>query len=341
MVTESGGEPDPAFVDFVRRSGLVAGDAPARFERLPGGVSSDIWLVRHEGGVFCVKRALPQLRVAADWYAPVGRNAFEARWFAVVASFMPESVPQILHEDAEAGMFAMHYLEPSRYRNWKALLMRGEVDPLAAAEVGRRLSRIHAATANSADFAARFSTDATFHAIRIEPYLLTTARAHPDLASVLEALAERTEHTRLTLVHGDVSPKNIFLGPAAPVFIDAECAWYGDPAFDLCFCLKHFLLKCLIAGAASGKLRDAFNRFTASYLAGVDWEDRSAFEARAAALLPGLFLARVDGKSPVEYVRLDRDRDLVRRVARRFLIEPPRRIAAVAEAWHEALHEPR
>ena len=32
----------------------------------------------------------------------------------------------------------------------------------------------------------------SFHALRLEPYLLATARAHPDLAAMLEALAERT-----------------------------------------------------------------------------------------------------------------------------------------------------
>jgi len=334
---EAGGGPDAALIAFVGRSGLVAGRA--RFERLPGGVSSDIWLVRHEGGPFCVKRALAQLRVAAEWHAPVERNAWEARWFAVVAAFMPESVPRILYHEAQAGMFAMQYLDPGRYQNWKALLMRGEVDVGTAAEVGRRLARIHAQTARSADLAAQFSTDAIFHAIRIEPYLLATARAHPDLRSALEHLAERTERTKKTLVHGDVSPKNILLGPAAPVFIDAECAWYGDPAFDLCFCLKHLLLKCLVAKTATHELLEAFNILTASYLAGVDWEERSEFEARAASLLPGLFLARVDGKSPAEYVTLDRDRELVRAAARPLLRDPPHRIAPVAEAWHRALRE--
>ncbi len=33
------------------------------------------------------------------------------------------------------------------------------------------------------------------------------------------------------------------IGPAGPVILDAECAWYGDPAFDLAFVLNHLLLK--------------------------------------------------------------------------------------------------
>ncbi len=81
-----------------------------------------------------------------------------------------------------------------------------------------------------------FATDDTFYALRIEPYLVAPTRRHPDLAGTLARLAHATARTRLALVHGDVSPKNILIGRRGPVFLDAECAWYGDPAFDLAFC---------------------------------------------------------------------------------------------------------
>src|SRR5262249_18646788 len=227
--------PDPAFIDFVARSGLVQLGANARFERLPGGVSSDIWLVRSGPAAFCVKRALPQLRGAADWQAPIERNTKEAGWIRAVAGFMPEAVPSLLAEDAEAGMFAMEYLPPTLFEGGKAQLQRGHVILDTAIEVGRRLVRIYPALAGCAAAAEEFATDAIFHAIRLEPYLLATARVHPDRAAPLTVLAERTARTKLTLVHGDVSPKNILVGPQGPVFVDAECAWFGDPAFDLTF----------------------------------------------------------------------------------------------------------
>src|SRR5260221_6364310 len=107
--------PDPAIVDFVARSGLLPHGAAARFERLPGGVSSDIWLVRAGAAAFCVKRALPRLRVAADWQAPIERNTKEAGWIKAVGGFMPEAVPALLAEDAEAGMSAMDYLPPQSF----------------------------------------------------------------------------------------------------------------------------------------------------------------------------------------------------------------------------------
>ncbi len=108
--------------------------------------------------------------------------------------------------------------------------------------------------------------------------------------------------TKHALVHGDVSPKNILNGPRGPVLLDPECAFYGDPAFDLAFCLNHLLLKCLWTPAARHGFMACFTSLKDSYLSLVDWEPMTDIEARTARLLPGLFLARVDGKSPVEYI---------------------------------------
>jgi aminoglycoside phosphotransferase (APT) family kinase protein len=325
--------PDAATIAFVANCGLLPTGSAPHFERLPGGVSSDIWLVRAGDRAFCVKRALPRLRVAADWQAPVGRNASEAAWLKAAARVLPQSAPKVLAEDAASGVFAMPYLPADAYPVWKEELRRGRVDLKAAAEVGRRLASIHAAFVHSTEAAAAFANDATFHVIRLEPYLLATAVKHPDLAAVLEGLSAVTAATRLTLVHGDVSPKNILLGPQGPVFIDAECAWFGDPAFDLAFCLNHLLLKCLWVPAAAARFLAAFGALAEAYLAGAGWEHPEQVEARAAALLPGLFLARIDGKSPVEYVTEERDRDRVRRVARTLLKAPCARLGEIARAW--------
>ncbi|MBI4183948.1 MAG: aminoglycoside phosphotransferase family protein [Proteobacteria bacterium] len=322
---------------FLAGLGLIAAGERPRLERLPGGVSSDIWRVDPGGGAVCVKRALPRLRVAAEWRAPIERNAMEVAWIRTVAAFLPEAAPELLGEDRAAGMFAMRFLDPLLYPGWKGELRAGRADSATAAAVGERLARIHAATAGDAALAARFASDPIFHAIRLEPYLLATARAHPDRAGPLHALAEGTARTRLALVHGDASPKNILIGPRGPVFIDAECAWYGDPAFDLAFCLNHLLLKCLwVPGTAAGFLA-CFDALAAAYLQGVRWEPRDEAEGRAARLLPGLLLARIDGKSPVEYVTDEADKETVRRVARALLAEPAGRLAAVRDAWRAGL----
>ena len=159
---------------------------------------------------------------------------------------------------------------------------------------------------------------------------------HPELAARFDELAHTTLTTKRALVHGDISPKNILEGPAGPVFLDAECAWFGDPAFDLAFCLNHLLLKGAREGADRTRYIAAFSALANAYLAGVDWENATEIEARAAALLPALFLARVDGKSPVEYLTRESERAAVRRCAEPLVADPPRRLKDVADAWERA-----
>jgi aminoglycoside phosphotransferase (APT) family kinase protein len=317
----------------LRRMGIAGEGERLRCRPLKGGVSSDIWLIELGGKRLCLKRALPRLRVAARWEAPVERNAYEWAWFRTVGRICPRAVPPLYGHDAAAGLFVMGYLDPASYPLWKARLAAGEADLRAAAAVGARLRCIHAHTAGDEEIARAFSTDAGFHAIRLEPYLLAAARQHPDLALRLEELARRTAGTKLALIHGDVSPKNILLGPEGPVFLDAECAWYGDPAFDLAFCLNHLLLKCLLVPTAAARFLRAFDTLAESYFERVTWEPRERIEARAARLLPGLLLARIDGKSPVEYVTQEADKERIRKMARVHLLEPPSRLRQVRAAW--------
>jgi aminoglycoside phosphotransferase (APT) family kinase protein len=320
---------------FLRRAGLAAPEESPQAIPLAGGVSSDIWRVELRRGPVCVKRALPRLRVAQLWEAPVERNVYEHRWMETAAQAVPGIAPRVLAHD-DAGVFAMEYLDGAAYPLWKSELRAGRADPSFARAVGKRLVRVHAATSLRDDIARRFATDANFHAIRLEPYLLATAQAHPDLAPALHALAQRTARTRLALVHGDVSPKNILIGPQGPVFLDAECAWYGDPAFDIAFCLNHLLLKCAWVPSAQARFLACFDALSGAYLQGISWEQADTLEARAASLLPGLLLARVDGKSPVEYLEDESSKARVRRVARALLAVPVPTLAGVRRQWQES-----
>jgi len=300
-------------------------------ERLTGGVSSDIWRVDLPSGPICVKRALAKLRVAADWHAPVERNVFEARWMRHAEGFSP----RVIGQDEAGGALAMEFLSPKDHPLWKDQLHAGVADADFAARVAKALVTIHARTAADPAVAPEFPTDAIFYDIRLEPYLVATARAHPDLANRLLALVTATQANKKALVHGDVSPKNILCGPSGPIFLDAECAWWGDPAFDLAFCLNHLLLKCLWTPRARNGFLRCFVALAVAYLHGVNWEAPDALERRAAALLPGLLLARVDGKSPVEYITEETQKDQVRRVARTLLADPPERLSEISEAWRK------
>ena len=122
-----------------------------------------------------------------------------------------------------------------------------------------------------------------------------------------------------------------------PVLLDAECAWWGDPAFDLAFCLNHLLLKTLWVPSARAGFAACFDALADAYLAGADWEDAAQLERRAAALLPGLLLARVDGKSPVEYLTEQAQCDTVRRAARPLLLNAVPTLGDVHAAWQREL----
>lgn len=298
---------------------------------LSGGISSSISRIDLASGSYCLKQALPRLKVTKDWRVPVERVFAEIRWLRVAAAIVPGHVPRVLGQDDATRCFVMDFLGTDHV-GWKAELLAGRTDARVAGEVGDVLGRIHAATADSPELAANFANDDHFHALRLEPYLLEAARVHPALAGTLTALADRTGTTHRVLVHGDVSPKNILLGPRGPVLLDAECAWYGDPAFDLAFCLNHLLLKSALMPRQLDALMQAFAAMVGAYFVHARFEPRAALETRTASLLPALALARIDGKSPVEYLD-EPGRARVRAWAIAMLQTPPPDLAALARTW--------
>lgn len=340
-MTNERNSPDARLDAFLVEHQLAGPNEPASWHALTGGVSSDIWRVDLPGRSLCVKRALASLKVAARWQAPLSRNAYEWAWIQFAAQHCPDNVPAPLAHDPRLGVFAMSFLSPAEHPIWKQQLMEGRAKIETAKAVGHLIGSLHSASADSSDLADAFDTGENFHALRLDPYLIATSAKHEALTSRLETLARRTASIRTALVHGDVSPKNILVGPNGPVLLDAECAWFGDPAFDLAFCLNHLLLKCLVRPDRLDALIVCFKALTEAYFDEAGWELRSSLEARAAALLPALLLARVDGKSPVEYLDDDRLRDLVRWIAIPLICEPRDHLCQVATAWADGIDRHR
>ena len=321
----------------LRRAGLLELGPPPPMEPLEGGVSSDIWRITIGNRQYCVKRALPKLKVSADWRAPVERSRYEAAWIEVAEGIAPDAVPVVVHFDELGSAIVMRYLHPDSHEIWKDRLREGKIDASFAAAVGSVLARIHSATARSDEIAGRFASDAIFQAIRIEPYLLATAAVHKPVGRQLRELARRTAQTKQALIHGDVSPKNILVGPRGPVLLDAECATYGDPAFDIAFCLNHLLLKSIWRPLHTARYLAAFEAMESAYLSALEFDGAEEVEERAASLLPGLLLGRIDGKSPVEYITDPTEKGRVRRIALAFLEQPPTRLGDIREAWREEI----
>jgi len=328
------------FLEVLRRNGHVC-DPQARLVPMAGGVSSEIYLVEDGTRKFVVKRALAKLKVKDDWFADVGRNRSEREYMECVGWMIPGAVPQILFSSAEDGYFGMEYLGED-FLNWKSALLEGEFSAVHAGLAGRILGEIHRRTAGDEGLRKQFDTTQIFHQIRMEPYLLTTGKRHPALRSLFDTEAQRIESTREALVHGDFSPKNILIRGDRMVLLDCEVAWYGDPVFDVAFFLNHLFLKALhhAPRRCGGEemhggdgMIDAFWRAYA--------EERSAAEAqliekRLVPLLLMLLLARVDGKSPVEYLSASKQ-TFIRAFVGKHLPSPPESLQALREIWFKQI----
>ncbi|OYN99058.1 aminoglycoside phosphotransferase [Enemella evansiae] len=287
---------------LLARMGLARADDEVEFVPLTGGVSSDIRLVRVGDRRIVLKRALPQLKVAAYWSAPVERGAAEARWLQYVSTVAPDAVPAVLATDPDTYVIALEYLAPERCPNWKSELLAGRVDTGLAAQVGQILGRIHSASATTSGLADEFANQELFESLRIEPYFRRTAAAVPEAARALDEVIALWGANSRVLVHGDVSPKNILAGLRSPIILDAECATWGDPAFDAAFCLSHLALKAEHLPPHATELARAATALRTAYLAEADWEPAAELEHRIDRMLPAMLLARVAGASPVEYL---------------------------------------
>jgi aminoglycoside phosphotransferase (APT) family kinase protein len=309
-------------------------DRAATLVPLSGGVSSEIYLVNDGSRQFVVKRALPKLKVEQEWFADTSRNANEAACLSYIARLAPDNVPQLKYVNAEHGYFCMEYLGAA-WQNWKETLLEGRCDPWIAQAAGGLLGRIHAHSANDPEARERFRTLANFEQLRIEPYLLATALRHPRLKGALEAEASRLRAERSVLAHGDLSPKNMLVSPGRVVIVDCEAAWYGDAAFDIAFLLSHLFLKSIArpaAGSWRAMVESTWSGYCTARFADEAGAGQDVLEAHVSRLLPMLMLARVDGKSPVEYLR-ESQQERVRRFAVSRLQSGSVSLSGLTEEW--------
>jgi 5-methylthioribose kinase len=217
---------------------------------------------------------------------------------------------------------------------WKTELLDGRVDAGVAAIVGDVLGVVHDAAATDDAVRERFASKRPFDQLRVDPYHRTTAERHPDVADAIHAEIDRLLDTSRTLVHGDYSPKNVLVdrdGDTTPWILDFEVAHWGDPAFDTAFMCNHLYIKSVYNHDRHAAYADAADRFWRAYDAAVDWD----IERETVAELAVLMLARVDGKSPVEYVDREAVADALRRVAKRTLRGDVETLAEFAGLAHE------
>jgi len=313
---------------LVESLGLCKADEVSNITRLTGGVASDIATVSLADKTVCVKFALEQLRVDEPWFAPVHRGKAEFAWLSVAATAVPDSIPHLYGWSESENGFAMEFIDGSDVYLWKTKLLSGAQDITEAEAVATTIGQIHAMSTKPEFDDSAFDTADDFEQLRIDPYLRFTAWRYPDLAPFIIALADQLSQSRIALVHGDVSPKNILMRGSQPIILDAECASIGDPAFDVAFCLNHLLLKSIHLPESRVNLLAAAQQFWNAYSHQIDWEDQHELEARVVALLPVLLLSRVDGKSTVEYLSPE-SKTIVREISRSLIGSPAKNLEAL------------
>ena len=337
---------------YLAEVGLVASHERLEISPLAGGVSNIVLLVRRPesgGEPFVLKQARAQLRVPQPWFCAVERMLREIDVLRVVETLVVElnqqsadrdqvaavrvHTPRILWEDRENFALAMT-AAPVPHATWKERLLAGDLEAGFAVATGRLLGWLHARTWQDARVASDFDDRSFFDDLRIDPYYRQVAKVHVDLAEPIQALIESVWSHRRCLVHGDFSPKNLLAWDRQLMLIDFEVGHYGDPAFDLGFFLTHLVLKSFYHGPSTDlgrQMIELTRHFWRSYgeqLAGrVGADEWASLQRRAVANFAGCMLARVDGKSRVDYLK---ELQPVRALARRLLLTPP-------SNWDEAV----
>jgi 5-methylthioribose kinase len=311
---------------------------PVSISKLLGGVSNrTVQVMWADGHGWVVKQALRKLRVNVDWFSNPERIQVEAkalRWLNRLAP--PGTTPSFVFEDKANHLLAMEAI-PEDHENWKSALLSGRINPDHFVQFGTLLGAIHSQSAKSElDLAHVFADVTHFENLRLEPYYLYSARQTPAAADFLNALARETLRHKLSLVHGDFSPKNTLIYRGRLVLLDYEVVHFGDPAFDIGFALTHFLSK---AHHLSGERKhlaqnaDLFWRVYLNTVAKLGWD---ALEPRTVRHTLGCLLARVAGKSRLEYltsVEQARQRDVVLQL----MESPPARVGDLIAQFVELI----
>jgi len=318
-------------VDYLAARGLADGAASVAVRELGGGVSNIVLLVEWADPPrrWVVKQSLEKLRVQDDWRSERSRIYREAESIQALRPVLGEAaLPEVIHIDRENFLFVMT-AAPVGAISWKESLLAGQVDLAVARQAGTLLAKIINASRDAAELQKKFEDRTVFDQLRIDPYYRTTAKRHPDVRAALVQLMANSWNVQTALVHGDYSPKNMLVRDGNIFLIDFEVIHWGDPAFDAGFLLNHLFLKALFKPEFAPQCLNAAREFWKALGTEIKGGISRGFEALTIRHLGALMLARIDGKSPVEYIRDEETKERVRTVAKQILRDQPQRLEQV------------
>tara|TARA_B100000945_G_C20405503_1_gene609772 strand:- start:818 stop:1879 length:1062 start_codon:yes stop_codon:yes gene_type:complete len=322
---------------------------------LDGGVSNRVLLVEFTDSArenWVLKQARDRLAVEQEWLCSVERVIREMdtlqicndmiQLASVPLSGVPAVVPAIHFEDRNNYVYAMT-AAAADCRVWKTDLLDGVVDSSVAQACGWLLGVLHAGSWMNGAVRNAIGSTEFFDDLRLDPYYRQIARVHSALQAPVDRLLELNGSHRHCLVHGDYSPKNILVNEQQVILLDFEVGHFGDPAFDLGFFLTHLHIKTLIAGSRVEEYASLIDRFWIAYQAQVSnvlsQQELVSLERRTCLNLGGCLVARVDGKSPVEYLVDESVKTVVRNVGWNILVSELETLAEVRELMHSELQK--
>lgn len=329
-----------ALIVYLRERDLLHADEVPHVSALSGGISSNTMLIRRASSEdLVVKQALPKLRVAVDWFSDPRRIHHEALGMKWLARFCPPgSITTLVFEDFEEHLLVMKAV-PEPHQNYKDLLLARDVSFDHVIQFAKMLAAIHRESFLQRKIVAPVFWDRSFfETLRVEPYYHYSAARVPESASFLAELVAETFDARLSLVHGDYSPKNILLVQGRMVLLDHEVIHFGDPAFDVGFALAHLLSKAHHLRDKSPVLLQAARLFVDRYLDGLNGlEWRTTMESRAVRHTIACLLARVAGRSTLEYLSAA-ERLKQQEIVRDMMKAPAGHPSGLINEFHERLN---
>ncbi|MGH9019443.1 MAG: phosphotransferase family protein [Acidimicrobiales bacterium] len=315
---------------YLASHGVVEG-VPTHVERLVGGVSADVVMVEAAGRRLVVKQELATLRVRDEWTSNPERVGAEARGLTLARDLHLPGALAVVAVVAEDYLLVME-CAPEGFVPWKAELLEARVDVGVATEVGRWLGELHAATFDDDQRRVEFADQSAFVELRVDPFYRTVAARNPDLAVSVNAAADSLLVPGRCVVHGDYSPKNLLVRGRDLAVIDWEIVHFGQPVFDVAFVVSHLTCKYFRGRGGNDEYLDAARAVLSAYRLAAPEVARVVDDADLVTQVACLVLARVQGKSPVDYL-VGEARHRCRGWARRVLAAPPGDLDA---AWAPA-----
>ncbi len=305
------------------------------FERLKGGVSSEVYKIRTKKNYYCVKRSLKKLLVKKKWIANTNRIKFEFLWLQHCKKILSRNIPKVYEYNSKEKYILMEYLNENKFKTLKDLYFREEINFNTIKLISNHLFKIHSKSSNVKTRNIFKRNNKNFFDLRLDPYFNEVGKVYPKYKKYINSINQDYYKFSSTLVHGDFSPKNILVGFNKIIYLDAECCNYGDPVFDLVFFSNHLLIKSLILKNKKKEFIKCYEIFYNEYLKKLSDKKHNLYLNRIIKMTPVMLLARIDGKSPVEYINDKVTKNIIRQKCFKLIASNIRNLNDIMELIYE------